>query len=229
MLLKAPIKPPLSFRPFASAPRRKPRQADLFPSQSHRRVVPLLRYSRPDDSPRDISCSIVSRSKERNRLSLTRGRGARCCRVRHGSRAGKSPFIKPRDAELAADIVHRLAFQKTGDKPETLVHHRTLLPGRRYLPPSHVWREVLPMCPVQMSPMSGPLRFKLLKLFGVENDSRYRTYNLYYFPTPLEAVPARKQAQPDAPPSRKKNPNASAPCVGAGLAVPRARFHPYRV
>lgn len=39
-----------------------------------------------------------------------------------------------RDSELPADIAHRLPVQQPADKPKTLVHHRTLLPGHRHLP-----------------------------------------------------------------------------------------------
>src|SRR3974390_316267 len=46
-----------------------------------------------------------------------------------------------------AHIAHRLAIQKPGDKPQALVHDRTLLPRHRHPPPK--WRKVLPMCPVR--------------------------------------------------------------------------------
>jgi hypothetical protein len=39
-----------------------------------------------------------------------------------------------RDAELAADLGHRLALQQAGDKPQTFVHYRTLLPRHPPLP-----------------------------------------------------------------------------------------------
>src|SRR5258708_5082694 len=39
-----------------------------------------------------------------------------------------------RDTKLATDLAHRLAVQQPGDKPQTLVHHRTLLPRHRHLP-----------------------------------------------------------------------------------------------
>src|SRR5262249_59468812 len=41
-----------------------------------------------------------------------------------------------RDPELATDVRHRLAVQKPGDKPQALLHDRTLLPRHRHLP----WR-----------------------------------------------------------------------------------------
>ena len=38
-----------------------------------------------------------------------------------------------RNAELATHLAHAVAFQKAGDKAQTLVHNRTLLPGHRRL------------------------------------------------------------------------------------------------
>src|SRR3974377_1816254 len=54
--------------------------------------------------------------------------------------------------ERPAHIAHRLAIQKPGDKPQALVHDRTLLPRHRHPPPK--WRKVLPMCPVRIEPLT---------------------------------------------------------------------------
>jgi hypothetical protein len=40
-----------------------------------------------------------------------------------------------RDAERTADLRHWLAIQKLCDKPQALVHDRTLLPRHSHLPP----------------------------------------------------------------------------------------------
>ena len=39
-----------------------------------------------------------------------------------------------RDAERATDLAHRFAVQQLSDKPQALVHYRTLLPRHRHLP-----------------------------------------------------------------------------------------------
>src|SRR5262249_44382195 len=54
-----------------------------------------------------------------------------------------------RDAEGAASLRHCLTIQKLGDKPQALVHDRTLLPRHPHLPHANCMGEVLPMCPVR--------------------------------------------------------------------------------
>src|SRR5579862_7305369 len=60
----------------------------------------------------------------------------------------------PRDPELAADLRHRLAVQQPRDEPQTLVHHRTLLPGHRHLPPGMPGGRCHPCVRYDLSPMS---------------------------------------------------------------------------
>ena len=59
-----------------------------------------------------------------------------------------------RDAELPADLAHRLAVQKTRDEPQTLLHNRTLLPGHRHLPPGMPGGRCHPCVRYKLSPMS---------------------------------------------------------------------------
>lgn len=55
-----------------------------------------------------------------------------------------------RDAELPADLAHRLAVEQTRDEPKTFFHNRTLLPGHSTPPARLAWQEVSPMCPEQI-------------------------------------------------------------------------------
>ena len=62
-----------------------------------------------------------------------------------------------RNAELAADLAHRFAVQQLGDKPQALVHHRTLLPRHPHLPRegesvTHVSGTICHLC---LGPLKG--------------------------------------------------------------------------
>jgi hypothetical protein len=59
-----------------------------------------------------------------------------------------------RDAELPADLGHRVTVQQSGDKSQTLVHYRTLLPGHRHLPPGMPGGRCYPCVRYKTSPMS---------------------------------------------------------------------------
>src|SRR5271166_731181 len=59
-----------------------------------------------------------------------------------------------RNPELATDLAHRLAIQKPGDEPQTLIHDRTLLPGHRHLPPGMPGGRCHPCVRYKLSPMS---------------------------------------------------------------------------
>src|SRR5215471_10240038 len=72
-----------------------------------------------------------------------------------------------RDAELATDIRHRLAIQKPSDKPQTLVHDRTLLPRHQHLPPKKS-EKCYPCVRYDLSPMSQAAHNHLA---GTEPDS----------------------------------------------------------
>src|SRR6202020_2383331 len=71
-----------------------------------------------------------------------------------------------RDAELPANLAHRLALQKSGDKPKTLVHNRTLLPGHRHLPPGMPGGRCHPCVRYKLSPMSRAAQAKVDLEFG---------------------------------------------------------------
>src|SRR6516165_8008433 len=57
-----------------------------------------------------------------------------------------------RNAERATDLAHRLAVQQLSDKPQALVHHRTLLPRHPYLP--RKGESCYPGARYDLSPMS---------------------------------------------------------------------------
>src|SRR5579863_10282618 len=65
-----------------------------------------------------------------------------------------------RDAELAAQMAHLLAFQEARHKSKTLVYHRTHTPRHRHLPHAIAWRRCYPCVRYKTSPMSrvGPIR-----------------------------------------------------------------------
>jgi hypothetical protein len=67
---------------------------------------------------------------------------------------------RPRDAELAADIRHRLPIQDTGYEPQALVHDLILFP-RHSTPPKG--GKVSPMCPVRTVIYTKYMSYYILK------------------------------------------------------------------
>src|SRR5215218_3461925 len=59
-----------------------------------------------------------------------------------------------RDAEGAAELRHRLTVEKLCDKPQALVHHRTLLPRHPHLPLLGKSRRCNPCVRYELSPLS---------------------------------------------------------------------------
>src|SRR5207248_1386870 len=57
-----------------------------------------------------------------------------------------------RDAERATDLAHRFAVQQLSDKPQALVHYRTLLPRHPHLPRNA--EACYPCVRYDLSPMS---------------------------------------------------------------------------
>ena len=80
-----------------------------------------------------------------------------------------------RDAELATDIRHRLALQKPGDKPQTRIHNRTLLPGHRHLPPGMPGGRCHPCVRTNCHPCLGPLIQALTWTFANHSKGGYRS------------------------------------------------------
>src|SRR4051812_9371174 len=60
------------------------------------------------------------------------------------------------DAELSADVRHRLPIQHTGYKAQALFHHRTRFPRHQHLPPKG--EKCYPCVRYEMSPMSQAAR-----------------------------------------------------------------------
>jgi hypothetical protein len=56
------------------------------------------------------------------------------------------------DSELPADIGHRFAVEQLGDKPQALVHYRTLLPRYGHCPPDGGKRYLCVRCILEPMP-----------------------------------------------------------------------------
>jgi len=61
------------------------------------------------------------------------------------------------DAELPADLRHRLPVQQAGDEPQAFLHHRTRFPRHPHLPPKG--EKCCPWVRYKVSPMSHAAHF----------------------------------------------------------------------